>query len=133
MADVNASGVQLYLRDDRGEFTGWLMRPATPSTREASTKEPRLAHVRPLARGAAAITAHSERTAAGWRIETTIPYAALGDASPYSVELGLVVNEIPAGRERRRGQLVLGGALGEWVYLRGDRHDPARMLSILID
>jgi hypothetical protein len=66
-------------------------------------------------------------------IEATIPYALLGDASPYSVELGIVVNEIPPGRERRRGQLVLGGAEGEWVYLRGDRHDPARMLPILID
>jgi hypothetical protein len=66
-------------------------------------------------------------------IESTIPYVALGDGSPYSVEVGVVVNEIPPGRERRRGQLVLGGADGEWVYLRGDRHDPSRMLSILID
>jgi hypothetical protein len=41
--------------------------------------------------------------------------------------------KVPRGRERRRGQLVLGGADGEWVYLRGDRPDPARMLSILID
>ena len=133
-ADINASGVQLYLRDGRGAFTGWLIRPDALIARDASVQgKNRDAHVRPLARAAPAIAAQSARTVAGWMIETTIPYATLGDASPYSVELGLVVNEIPAGRERRRGQLVLGGALGEWVYLRGDRHDPARMLSILID
>jgi hypothetical protein len=41
--------------------------------------------------------------------------------------LGVVVNEKPAGRERRRGQLVLGGARGEFVYLRGDREDLDRL------
>ena len=38
--------------------------------------------------------------------------------------LDVVVNETAPGRERRRGQLVLCGAAGEFVYLRGDRHDP---------
>ena len=125
VADVNASGVQLYLRDGRGAFLGWLMRPDAHGAGDA--------RVRALARGTPAIAAHWARTAAGWMIEATISNAALGDGPPYSVELGLVVNEIPPGRERRRGQLVLGGADGEWVFLRGDRHDPARMLSILID
>jgi hypothetical protein len=134
-ADVNASGVQLYLRDGRGAFMGWLVRPdAMGSTGSPAVPGgTRDARVRPLARAASGIAAHWSRTATGWRVESTIPYIALGDASPYSVELGLVVNEIPPGRERRRGQLVLGGADGEWVYLRGDRHDPARALSILID
>ena len=134
-ADVNASGVQLYLRDGRGAFTGWLVRPDEIAASEGPVVQGRSrdAHVRALARGASAIGAHWARTASGWMVECTIPDVALGDASPYSVELGLVVNEIPPGRERRRGQLVLGGADGEWVYLRGDRPDPARMLSILID
>jgi hypothetical protein len=66
-------------------------------------------------------------------IDALLPYAVLGDASPYSVGLGVVVNEIPPGRERRRGQLVLGGAEGEWVFLRGDRHDPGRLIPILLD
>jgi hypothetical protein len=34
---------------------------------------------------------------------------------------------MPPGRERRRGQLVLGGALGEFVYLRGDREGQDRL------
>jgi hypothetical protein len=48
------------------------------------------------------------------------------------VGLDLVVNEMPAGRERRRGQLVLSGGAGEYVYLRGDRHDAARLVSVLL-
>jgi len=72
-------------------------------------------------------------TADGWRLRAAIPFAMLGPAAPWTVALGVIVNEIPHGRERRRGQLVLGGAEGEWVYLRGDRHDPSRFLPIIID
>jgi hypothetical protein len=36
----------------------------------------------------------------------------------------VIVNERPADRERRRGQLALSGG-GEFGYLRGDRQDPA--------
>ena len=46
--------------------------------------------------------------------------------------LDVIVNEMPAGRERRRGQLVLSGARGEFVYLRGDRHDPTRLLALTL-
>jgi hypothetical protein len=38
----------------------------------------------------------------------------------------LLVNRIEPGRERRSGQLVWSGG-GGWVYLRGDRQDPARL------
>jgi hypothetical protein len=135
-ADVNVSGVQLHLRDARGAYAGWLVRPSPGASGEAAhatLSSMADARVRSLAHGVPLIDARWALTPDGWMIEATIPYALLGDASPYSVELGIVVNEIPPGRERRRGQLVLGGAEGEWVYLRGDRHDPARMLPILID
>ena len=45
-----------------------------------------------------------------------------------AIELDVLVNETTAGRVRRRGQLVLSGADGEFVYLRGDRHEPERLL-----
>jgi hypothetical protein len=32
-----------------------------------------------------------------------------------------MVNEISRDRERRRGQLVLSGGSGEFIYLQGDR------------
>jgi hypothetical protein len=44
------------------------------------------------------------------------------------VELDLIVNETVPERARRRGQLVLSGGDGEFVYLRGDRHDHSRLL-----
>jgi hypothetical protein len=40
------------------------------------------------------------------------------------IAFDLLVNRIEAGRERRSGQLVWSGG-GGWVYLRGDRQDPA--------
>jgi hypothetical protein len=42
-------------------------------------------------------------------------------------ELGfdLVINQMSPGRVRRAGQLVWSGG-GGWVWLRGDRQDPAR-------
>ena len=137
-ADVNASGVQLHLLDGRGAFVGWLARPSPSAAGESAASNGRTAvrqpaRTRALAPGVPEIVAHWATTATGWIIDATIPYAVLGDASPYSVGLGVVVNEIPHGRERRRGQLVLGGAHGEWVFLRGDRHDPARLLHVLID
>jgi hypothetical protein len=36
----------------------------------------------------------------------------------------IIVNEMRPGRTRRTGQLIWSGGPG-WVYLRGDRHDPA--------
>jgi hypothetical protein len=43
-----------------------------------------------------------------------------------------VINETTTERARRRGQLVLSGGAGEFVYLRGDRHDPSRLLPLIV-
>jgi hypothetical protein len=120
---VNASGVQLSLRDARGTLHRWLIRPAPQGD----------APVRALSREPLPLRATSRVEPAGWSVHCELPLGALGDASPYFVELGVTVNEIPPGRERRRGQLVLGGADGGWVYLRGDRDDPSKLLPIVID
>jgi hypothetical protein len=42
------------------------------------------------------------------------------DLSPV-IALDVLVNEMSGDRQRRRGQLVLSGASGDRVYLRGDR------------
>jgi hypothetical protein len=49
------------------------------------------------------------------------------------IELDVIVNETAPGRDRRRGQLVLSGAHGEFAYLAGDRHDPARLLRFVLE
>lgn len=54
----------------------------------------------------------------------------IADLAAVPSALAVVVNEMPRGRLRRRGQLVLGGARGEFVYLRGDRFDEARLLPL---
>ena len=52
---------------------------------------------------------------------------------PLPIALDVLVNETSAGRERRRGQLVMSGAPGEFVYLAGDRHDPARLIGFVLE
>ena len=47
--------------------------------------------------------------------------------------LNVLINDAVPGRERRRGQLVLSGAHGEFVYLRGDRHGDERLLSFIVE
>ena len=121
-ADVNAAGIQLSLLDSRGQLHRWLIRPGTDGG-------PR---IRPLTRAPLSIDVSNVVHATSWSARIALPLGTLGDASPYSIALGVTINEIPPGRERRRGQLVLGGAEGEWVYLRGDRDDPSKLIPIVI-
>ncbi len=117
--DVNASSVQLYLAADAGTH-GWLVRPGPD----------RQARCRALTPGAGPVDATWRTTASGWSVRCRIP---LPGGGALGARLGVIVNEIPPGRERRRGQLVLGGAAGEWVYLRGDRHDMARLVALRLE
>jgi hypothetical protein len=68
-----------------------------------------------------------EPTADGYRLRATV---AVEEQAANHFAVDVLVNEKPPGRERRRGQLVLSGARGEFVYLRGDRHDRERMLRL---
>jgi hypothetical protein len=75
--------------------------------------------------GASAPRASWSQTPNGYTMEIEL--------APCPQALDVIVNEMPAGRERRRGQLVLSGADGEFVYLRGDRHDADRLVALRID
>jgi heparinase II/III-like protein len=126
-ADINGHGVQLFVRT---MFDGgaWLIAPEQGESQ---------ARVRPIdGWGALAVRGATwERTADGFRIVTRIILPALPTEYPrgsYPVSLDVLVNETAPGRERRRGQLVLSGARGEFVYLRGDRHDGNRLLPFMI-
>jgi hypothetical protein len=116
--DTNSDGVQLHVivpasaKARSSEFT-WVMVP------EAGTDR-----VRITSRAAGAIApelrASWHVTERGYTIVAALPRAAL-TTPDRAFRLGLVVNETSPDRERRRGQLVLGGGGGEFVYLRGDR------------
>ena len=65
-------------------------------------------------------------TEEGYRITAAISppgWSAL--RSGERIGFDLLVNEMQSGRLRRAGQLVWSGG-GGWVWLRGDRQDPAR-------
>jgi hypothetical protein len=121
--DINGDGLQVYLRTGQGSGA-WVLVP-----------EPRgnAVRVRPIAGwgGLATPRASWRRTERGYAIQLAVQ---LGDSTTRGsapIELDVVVNETAPGRERRRGQLVMSGAAGEFVYLAGDRHDPARLLPFL--
>jgi hypothetical protein len=125
-ADINGDGLQLYLRTSRGEGA-WV---CVPHGRDGTVR------VRGIP-GWGTLTAPRARwrkTERGYSVDLAIamPEAPSGD-SPRLVELDVIVNETVPDRERRRGQLVLSGAAGEFAYLAGDRHDPARLLPFVLE
>ena len=119
--DINGDGLQLYVANDFGG-SAWVLVPE-PSLAEQGAVRARLIDGwdSPLA-----LRAAWHQIDGGWAIRVRIPVArdSLRDRE---LVLGVVVNEKPPHRERRRGQLVLGGASGEFVYLRGDREDRDRL------
>jgi hypothetical protein len=109
--DVNGDGVQLYVSDDRGD-SAWVLVP------EFDPETAVRARVIDGWNGRPGLHSEWQRVDSGYRLRIRLP---LTPSSNGEFRLAIVVNEKPEGRERRRGQLVLGGALGEFVYLRGDR------------
>ena len=119
-AAINGDGVQLYVV--AGERSGgWLLVP-DPESSEVG--------VRAIEGwdGSLNVDARWEPTPSGYIL---IADVALPRRTP-TVELDVIVNETSADRERRRGQLVLSGARGEFIYLRGDRHEKGRLLRFTI-
>lgn len=124
-ADTMGAGLQLYVRtpDSSG---AWTLVPEPPV--DAAT-----VRVRPITGwGAhAAPRAHWRERTDGYELRIDLPL--LGEVrAEYPIDVDLIVNETTAQRQRRRGQLVLSGAHGEFVYLRGDRHDPTRLMPLVI-
>lgn len=119
-AAINGDGVQLYVV--AGERKGgWLLVPS------AESRDVGVLAIEGWEKGLT-VTARWQATATGYALvaEVALP------AGTTEVSLDVIVNETAPGRERRRGQLVLSGARGEFVYLRGDRHDVARLLRFTI-
>ncbi len=122
-ADVNADGVQCYLGPDAADAwrSAWLVVPDLDSGRTRT-------HA--LVPECASLEASWTRSDAGWHMHLRIARASLPGDGRGPFRFDLIVNERPPHRRRRRGQLVLSGSTGEFVYLRGDRHDPGRALRL---
>jgi hypothetical protein len=126
-ADINGHGVQLYVRTFVAGGA-WLLRP-DPNRSAANARS---------LDGWGSLDLKSAtwaKTSPGFEIRARValpPLPAEFQRGAYPVSLDVLVNETVPGRERRRGQLVLSGAQGEFVYLRGDRHDASRLVPFMI-
>jgi hypothetical protein len=115
-AAINGDGIQLYVAC--GEEGGaWLLVPDAAGSSVV---------VHRIAGWATSLTARAtwRPTARGYALDARIVLPS----GCTTLALDVIVNEIGPGRARRRGQLVLSGTEREFVYLRGDRHDPQRLL-----
>jgi hypothetical protein len=117
--EIHSDGLQVYLRHGEAVY-GFLLVP-----------DPSGSAVRVLPVEGTSATA--EMAKARWSVrehgyDVSVRLQVPGwDAVRRGQRLGfdLLVNEMRRGRVRRAGQLVWSGGNG-WVYLRGDRQDPAR-------
>ena len=117
--DTMGAGLQLYVRDaDRRG--GWMLIPDSGNTVRVRTID-----------GWSDLDAPTARwrpTPEGYELRIELPL------EKPNVELGVdvIVNATTTDRRRRRGQLVMSGAAGEFVYLRGDRHDASKLIPLSV-
>jgi hypothetical protein len=123
--DIHSDGVQIYLGSPAWEGeAGWIAVPEPGG-------DVRLTRVAGM-RNDVPLRATWRPTQSGYEVRLTIPLAALGRGPDYPFSAIVVVNDMLPGRQRRRGQLVLGGGAGEFVYLRGDREPASRFLHFVV-
>ncbi|HUF34406.1 MAG TPA: hypothetical protein VMN37_00570, partial [Gemmatimonadales bacterium] len=117
--DIHGDGAQIYLRPDpAGPVYGYLVVP------DSGGEGLRVRPTSDSAGDAANIRGAWRRTEEGYVITLALVLPMwdprVGDEPGFDV----LVNRRETGRDRRAGQLVWSGG-GGWVYLRGDRQDPA--------
>ena len=125
--DIHSDGVQLYLRDlEGGDVSGFLVVPEVEGGRlDGGGVRVRGAGESPGA--PRSVHGAWRRTEQGYRITLAVAWPEWQRAHVGGqVGFDLIINEMLPGRERRAGQLVWSGGNG-WVWLRGDRQDPARL------
>jgi hypothetical protein len=128
-ADTNADGIQWYWGPLGGAFTqAALCVPVDHAVRMTRL----VAGEWPLPTASARTWADGD----GWAVRFVWNRSDLPVDDTGLLAFDLIVNERPAERTRRRGQLVLSGRTVDpplaagFCYLRGDRHDPTRALRL---
>jgi hypothetical protein len=118
--DIHADGVQLYLRPGpEAPVYGFLVALAGESGE---------IRVRPTGgtTGRSDMVQGSwQRTESGYGLTLAIAIPEWQPRSGDTIDFDILINRAKPDRLRRAGQLVWSGG-GGWVYLRGDRQDPAR-------
>jgi Heparinase II/III-like protein len=117
--DIHADGVQVFLRPPgEREVYGFVIVPS------AATGAIRARGVGGTAGSGAMVEGSWQRTEEGYVITAALTLPEWHPRSGDEIEFDLLVNQMEPDRLRRAGQLVWSGG-GGWVYLRGDRQDPA--------
>ena len=126
-ADINGHGVQLYVRT-RTAGGAWLsFRTSDQRTARARRIEGWGTSSSPARRGRGRATdSRSARASGCLRCR---PVCLLG---AYPVALDVLVNENGAGARAPARPARPERREGEFVYLRGDRHDPSRLVPLMI-
>jgi hypothetical protein len=124
--DIHSDGLQLYVtRDDAGGTDdgrlGYLVVP------EGDARAVRVRATSDSSADPRAVRGAWRRTDRGYTVTLGIAWPEWGGRAHVGGRLrfDLLVNEMLPGRTRRAGQLVWSGGNG-WVFLQGDRQDPAR-------
>jgi hypothetical protein len=124
-ADIHSDGVQIYINSPAWDReAGWLLVPE-PGGRVRCSAVTGTRHDIPL-------RTSWQPTTAGYELRIALSLSALGRGPDYPFSASVLVNDMAPDRQRRRGQLVLGGGAGEFVYLRGDREANARFLHFVV-
>jgi hypothetical protein len=130
--DVNSDGIQLYVQlpavggAPLPAPAGWLIVPEHPAPRARAT-------VLAGMNGSVPLAVEWKDASDGYAIHAAIALPGLERSAAFEIGFDVIVNEISPGRERRRGQLVLSGGGGEFVYLRGDRQAASKFLRFRVE
>lgn len=128
-ADVNADGLQWYCASMADASPpAWAAAGLIVPVRDGAVRATPLVPGQTLT---PRVSAAWLPDAAGWRMTLHFPRRDLPGGGIGAVRFDCIVNERPPERERRRGQLVLSGG-GGFGYLRGDRHDASRGLTLTL-
>jgi hypothetical protein len=115
---IHSDGLQVYFDPGGGESYGFLIVP--------DPRSDGLTVVSNASGESGSVRGAWKRTDSGYVVTAAIPVPAWQSTAPHeTIRFDLLVNQAAPDRERRAGQLVWSGG-GGWVYLRGDRQDPAR-------
>jgi hypothetical protein len=119
--DIHADGIQLYIRTGAdGPVYGFLVVPSGDDGAIRTRAATGTAGDPAMVRGA------WRPTESGYTLSAAVTLSEWAPRPGDQIGFDLLVNRIEPERERRSGQLVWSGG-GGWVYLRGDRQDPASL------
>ncbi len=118
--DINSDGLQVYLAQE-GRVAAALIVP----------QESGPLAVRPIGAEGLGVQGTWSPDPEGYTITVSLAHPLVSGSWADRLRFDLLVNEMREGRVRRAGQLAWSGGEG-WIYLRGDRQNPAGFGGLIL-